>query len=335
MPSPQNLSPLSLDAHLYGPSGGNEADEEVPWATGRDASSRRRSSLSPLTGALKRVTPGLSIGTPHHHNNPLLATTDLGADVLPVLSPTAQSAAHPPDQPYLPGQPKSLAGIAGRAFGLGAVLASSVLAALALALATASPLWRLPFFAATLALFHFLEFLTTAACNTPAATVESFLLRANWPAYAVAHAAAALECLLTHTLWSPAARRLPPPAAALLLAAGFALVAAGQVVRSAAMAQAGRSFHHQVQARRARGQVLVTTGIYGALRHPSYFGFYWWALGTQLVMGNVVCFFAYALALWRFFSARIRYEEETLVRFFGDDYVEYRKRTGTKIPFIP
>lgn len=38
--------------------------------------------------------------------------------------------------------------------------------------------------------------------------------------------------------------------------------------------------------------------------------------------------------LWRFFSKRIEGEEELLVRFFGDEYVQYRKRTRVGIPFI-
>ena len=35
-----------------------------------------------------------------------------------------------------------------------------------------------------------------------------------------------------------------------------------------------------------------------------------------------------------FFSGRIREEEDHLVRFFNQDYIDYRKRVGTKIPFI-
>jgi protein-S-isoprenylcysteine O-methyltransferase len=51
-------------------------------------------------------------------------------------------------------------------------------------------------------------------------------------------------------------------------------------------------------------------------------------------MGNVLCFFAYAAVLWMFFSKRIKHEEAKLIEFFQDDYVQYRKRVGTKIPFI-
>ncbi len=101
------------------------------------------------------------------------------------------------------------------------------------------------------------------------------------------------------------------------------------------MIQAGESFNHIVQHRHNEEHVLVKTGMYSVLRHPSYFGFFWWALGTQLVLGNVLCFFAYFVVLWRFFSVRIRHEEASLVKHFGDQYVHYRKAVGTKIPLYP
>lgn len=70
------------------------------------------------------------------------------------------------------------------------------------------------------------------------------------------------------------------------------------------------------------------------LRHPSYFGFYYWALGSQLMMMNPVCFVGFAAALHHFFSERIQYEEQLLVRFFGQDYKAYQARTQTGIPLI-
>jgi protein-S-isoprenylcysteine O-methyltransferase len=87
-------------------------------------------------------------------------------------------------------------------------------------------------------------------------------------------------------------------------------------------------------------------------RHPSYAGFFYWALGTQLVLQNPLSFGVYFVLLMRFFSARIKgaslllrtwyfilriiaAEERALVNFFGDDYVSYRNEIGTGIPFIP
>ena len=80
----------------------------------------------------------------------------------------------------------------------------------------------------------------------------------------------------------------------------------GQVIRTIAMAKAGSNFNHTVQMRKKQGHVLVTDGIYLWLRHPSYFGFFWWGLGTQVVLGNPVCLTGYLVVLWRFFRHRIR-----------------------------
>ncbi|KAF3354133.1 hypothetical protein VdG1_00390 [Verticillium dahliae VDG1] len=57
------------------------------------------------------------------------------------------------------------------------------------------------------------------------------------------------------------------------------------------------------------------------------------ALGAVLVLGNVLSLAGYAFVLWKFFSGRIRHEEELLVRFFGREYEEYRRRVGTRMPF--
>ncbi|CAM1505457.1 Fc.00g110940.m01.CDS01 [Cosmosporella sp. VM-42] len=237
-------------------------------------------------------------------------------------------------KPYFPGEPKSLSGIALRAFCLGISLALSAVAILAILLFTGSPIWRVPFFLFALSLFHFLEFWTTAERNTLVASIDSFLLTANWPAYAIAHFAAFLECAVVSTFF-PNRSWAPFRTGHLFLAIGLLMVFIGQIVRSAAMFHAGASFNHQIQTRKADSHQLVTSGIYSIFRHPSYFGFFYWGLGTQLVLGNVVCFVGYTTVLWMFFSRRIRVEERKLVEFFKDDYVQYRKRVGTKMPFIP
>ncbi|CAK7217762.1 farnesyl cysteine-carboxyl methyltransferase [Sporothrix curviconia] len=272
-------------------------------------------------------------------------------------SPATPGAAFPPDAASYPGQKRSLAGIALRAFCLGAALVTGVFLTAVIALLPRifathggdglvdrlAPLWRLPFFLGALSVFHFLEFWTTARYNTQATTVDSFLLTANWPAYAIAHLAASVECFLRYTLlqhapslffWLPSSVQPLLPARTTVMLLGLVVVAVGQAVRTAAMVQAGRSFNHTIQRKRATSHALVTDGIYAWLRHPSYFGFFWWALGTQLVLGNAVCLLGYTAVLWRFFSMRIRHEEQLLIRFFGDDYVQYQKRVGVKIPFI-
>lgn len=74
--------------------------------------------------------------------------------------------------------------------------------------------------------------------------------------------------------------------------------------------------------------VLVTHGVYSFSRHPGYFGFFWWALGTQILLSNPVSLLLFSVVLWRFFNERISAEETYLIRFFGDDYVRPRLTLG-------
>ncbi|KAI4258376.1 MAG: hypothetical protein LQ352_001225 [Teloschistes flavicans] len=238
---------------------------------------------------------------------------------------------------------KSASAISLRAFLLGLVLGVSLALTLLAVQQPLNPLWRASTFLATLSFFHFLEFYITARYNPRAATISAFLLSQNGYAYNVAHTLAFLECLFRHyvaKIYFPGQVYLQPFDAILpggrlaktaWLTLGFAMLAIGQGTRTLAMVHAGTNFNHLVQSRKKEGHILVTGGIYGWLRHPSYFGFFWWGLGTQVVMGNVGCLFGYAVVLWRFFRYR---EEKLLVGFFGLDYVRYRDKTTVAIPLI-
>jgi protein-S-isoprenylcysteine O-methyltransferase len=221
----------------------------------------------------------------------------------PRQPPAFQSDLHPSNLPH---GPRSLSGISLRAFVLG--LACGVTLAITIQLALIrSPLWRASFFVASLTLFHFLEYYTTATYNPSAATVSAFLLTSNGAAYNTAHTCALVETVLTHSVL-PYPNPIPPTVHVAVLALGFAMLIVGQCVRSTAMVQAGTNFSHTVQQQKRRGHELVTSGVYGWLRHPSYFGFWWWSLGTQVVLGNYVCFIGYAVVLWIFFGSRIESE---------------------------
>lgn len=235
------------------------------------------------------------------------------------------------DQQFLPTGPRSLAGIAMRAFLLGVTLAASASSALYL-LQKGHSIWRAPFFLATLSLFHFLEFWVTALSNTSDASVSSFLLTSNGPAYTIAHTVAFTECFLSHIIHP--APFLPAWVHRFLLALGLALVIIGQIVRTMAMNTAGRSFTHLVAHQKRATHTLITHGLYSTFRHPSYFGFFWWGIGTQLLCGNSISLVGFAIVLWYFFYKRIQGEEASLVKFFGHQYVIYKASTIVGIPFI-
>lgn len=221
------------------------------------------------------------------------------------------SQSHPQSLSQLcisPSDPKSPAGISIRAFFLGVALGISF-SLVVFSLSFSSPLWRPPFFLLTLSLFHFLEYYATARYNSSAATTSAFLLSSNGIAYNIAHTLSFLESFIrNYYFFSSSTDLLSLSPHTICLTIGIILTLLGQVTRTVAMAHAGSNFNHLVQSTKKQGHVLVTDGIYAWLRHPSYFGFFWWGLGTQLVLGNAFCLIGYAIVLWRFFRKRIESE---------------------------
>ncbi|KAI5125019.1 hypothetical protein M0805_007443 [Coniferiporia weirii] len=187
---------------------------------------------------------------------------------------------------------------------------------------------QLGFFLAAWSLFHWAEFSVTAGWNREKCSVDSFLLD-NGSLYHIAHGTALTEYLLG-LYFRPSWKAFP-----YVSTVGIVVTVLGQMLRSSAMIRASTNFSHAVAFKKAARHQLVTDGVYSWFRHPSYAGFYYWALGTQLVLQNTMSFILYSALLWRFFYRRIQSEEAALIRFFGDDYSRYRRRVGTKIPFVP
>lgn len=248
----------------------------------------------------------------------------------------------PPD--FMPNGSKSLARISEHALGLGITLGVCSLITVQLVY-EGFYLWRIPFFISILTIFHYLEFDITARYNPTDAKVSSFLLFTNGRAYNIAHTAAMMEILVRHVLKSygylnftllprSILMLMPHSPFPISVVLGLVLVILGQTFRSLAMKQAGTSFNHVVQSAKKEDHVLVTSGVYSISRHPAYFGFFWWGIGTQILLSNSLCFVAYSVILWKFFAHRIMHEEKHLVSFFGADYEAYRKKTPVLIPLI-
>lgn len=191
--------------------------------------------------------------------------------------------------------------------------------------------WQFPFYVTSLATFHFLEYYITASYNLPKVKASSFLLR-NGNQYLFAHALAITETLIELYL-TPASWTITR-GVGITAFAGLALLLSGQFLRSAAMIHAATNFSHVIVRSREQKHELVRTGVYSFSRHPSYCGFFFWALGTQILLANPISFVIFFVLLWKFFNERIKDEELYLLVFFGEEYVDYRKTTPTRIPFI-
>lgn len=81
------------------------------------------------------------------------------------------------------------------------------------------------------------------------------------------------------------------------------------------------------------GQKVVSTGLYGIVRHPMYFATILLFMSMPLVLGSLVSFVVF-LAYPFIIAARIKNEEEVLLREL-DGYSEYRQKVKYRmIPFI-
>lgn len=184
---------------------------------------------------------------------------------------------------------------------------------------------KLSWYAVFLALFHILEFVFTVMFNNAQVDDDSFILE-DMEMHAMT-VLAIIEYLIRVYYFQIDSWTKPT-------LVGLATLLVGQFCRSGAMYTASESFNHYIQRNQQDSHKLVTTGIYGYLRHPSYFGFFWWFVGLQVFLNNWIVTILGTVILGSFFKKRIVFEEIYLVQFFKQDYIKYREVTGTGIPFI-
>lgn len=112
---------------------------------------------------------------------------------------------------------------------------------------------------------------------------------------------------------------------------GIALFTFGGALRLYPVFVLGRRFSGLVAIQ--EGHTLVTTGIYGRIRNPSYLGLLinmlGWALVFRSGVGIVICALTLLVLI-----ARIRAEERMLQEHFGAEFERYRGRTKRLIPWV-
>jgi protein-S-isoprenylcysteine O-methyltransferase Ste14 len=75
------------------------------------------------------------------------------------------------------------------------------------------------------------------------------------------------------------------------------------------------------------GKSLITTGIYSKIRHPIYLGIKLIYLGLALFFKSTVTVILFFVLLFPVHMYRVRREEQELIKRFGEEYLEYKKRT--------
>jgi protein-S-isoprenylcysteine O-methyltransferase Ste14 len=112
---------------------------------------------------------------------------------------------------------------------------------------------------------------------------------------------------------------------------GLALLAFGGGLRIAAVFVLGRRFTGLVAIQ--EGHRLVTSGLYGVVRHPSYAGMLAWMAGYVLVFRCWLGLLLVAATL-AILVARMNAEEALLESEFGEEYASYRRRTWRLVPWV-
>lgn len=115
---------------------------------------------------------------------------------------------------------------------------------------------------------------------------------------------------------------------------GISLVTFGILLRSLAMITAAANFSHVIRNDLSSGDhKLVIEGVYALCRHPSYLGFFAFAVGGQVILGNYFSTAIFIYVLQKFFRQRIIYEEAILLKSYPKEYSDYKMKTWSGIPF--
>ena len=113
---------------------------------------------------------------------------------------------------------------------------------------------------------------------------------------------------------------------------GLGLILTGVILRGIVIRSLGKYFTADVTIR--QGHQLKKDGFYKYLRHPSYSASLLSFIGFGISLNNWVSLIIIVAAILFAFIRRINVEEKTLMEHFGQEYIDYKKRTYRLVPFI-
>jgi len=113
---------------------------------------------------------------------------------------------------------------------------------------------------------------------------------------------------------------------------GAALVLAGLFLRTWAVGKLGEYFTGVVMTH--ENQRLVTDGLYRYVRHPAYAGALLFFAGLATATGSLPGLCLIGTMMVYAFRKRIEVEEKVMISLFGQEYIDYMKRTKRVIPLL-
>jgi protein-S-isoprenylcysteine O-methyltransferase Ste14 len=113
---------------------------------------------------------------------------------------------------------------------------------------------------------------------------------------------------------------------------GIPFLVVGIAVRIVARVTLGKQFSGHVQT--TESHRLITSGIYGSIRHPAYLGYLCLLIGFPVCFGSIGGFGCAVVSGIPALIYRIRVEETALLRWFGEEYQQYQERTSRLVPLL-
>jgi protein-S-isoprenylcysteine O-methyltransferase len=179
----------------------------------------------------------------------------------------------------------------------------------------------------TLCIYHYTEFFSVLLYHFKKLSCEYFLIDQSL-SWMLATIASFIETIL-ETYYFHKYKKIK-----VFFIIGLIMTIIGQIFRIGGIYTGKKNFTHKISYEKKKEHKLVTNGVFSLTRHPSYFGFYLWSIGIEIMCCNPICFIGFTFILFNFFKKRILLEEKLLIQFFGEEYLEYKKKVGILIPFI-
>ena len=106
---------------------------------------------------------------------------------------------------------------------------------------------------------------------------------------------------------------------------GITLIISGNIVLLIAYRKLGIYWSYPMDGLKKRK--LITSGIYGHIRHPIYLSFNLFCIGYNMLLLDWFLLILYIFGGIGLYLQAID-EEKILIEYFGEEYIEYMKNTG-------
>ena len=113
---------------------------------------------------------------------------------------------------------------------------------------------------------------------------------------------------------------------------GILMIIIGLIIRITAINTLGKFF--TATARTTNEHLLITSGPFSIMRHPSYAGAMLVITGVPVLLNNLITFFSTILLLFFAYDFRIKSEEKVLISTFGEKYLQYSLKVKKIVPHL-